>query len=215
MKNEQHALKKLQIKTKPISGLKNYKYLQKTWKKNVLLVFKGFLNCKTTQIKFKSSKNAKIIEFYHNRGTNLLILDCTIPILANMGLHKSTNYTFQFFLQKWQRFVQKKREDTTEGTFFVLIRNAIVDIIFKKSPKHLQISFSKRPKPILNKLNVSKSADTTVYEMRLRGRSKNIGNLRLRLCFCVLSVTKMKNWEFFKTRKQRSFEWLNIDGCCG
>ena len=143
----------------------------------------------------------------------MLILDCTIPMLANMGLHKSTNYTFQLFCKNDKDLFEKRREDTTEGTFFV--RNAIVDIIFKISPKHLQISFSKRRKPILNKLNVSKSADTTVYEMRLRGRSKNIENLRLRLCFCVLSVTKMKNWEFFISRKQKRFEWLNIDGCCG
>ena len=42
-------------------------------------------------------------------------------------LHVST------LLQKWQRFVRKKkREDTTEGTFFVLIRNAIRHNLQKK-----------------------------------------------------------------------------------
>ena len=77
----------------------------------------------------------KVIEFYHNRGTNLLILECTLPILANMGLNKSTNYTFQLFCKNDKDLFEKKREDTTEGTFFVLIRNAIVDIIFKKKPQ--------------------------------------------------------------------------------
>ena len=128
----------------------------------------------------------KVIDFYHNRGTNLLILECTLPMLANMGRNKSTNYTFQLFCKNDKDLFEKNWEDTTEGTFFVLIRNAIVDIIFKKSPKHLQISFWKIRKPILTKLNVSKNANTTVFEMSLRGRSKKIENLLLRLCLCFI-----------------------------
>ena len=41
--DEQKALKKLQIKTVPPSGLDNYNYLQETWKKNGMTVFKDFL----------------------------------------------------------------------------------------------------------------------------------------------------------------------------
>ena len=41
--DEQQALKKLQIKTVPSSGLDNYNYLQETWKKNGMTVFKDFL----------------------------------------------------------------------------------------------------------------------------------------------------------------------------
>ena len=128
----------------------------------------------------------KVIDFYHNRGTNLLILECTLPMLANMCLHKSTNYTFHFFSKMTKICSKKKQEETSEGTSFVLIWNAIVDIIFKKSPKHQQINFWKRRKPNLTKFNVSKNANTFVYEMRLRGRSKNIENLRLRLCLCFI-----------------------------
>ena len=41
--DEQQALKKLQIKAVPPSGSDNHNYLQDTWKKNGMRVFKGFL----------------------------------------------------------------------------------------------------------------------------------------------------------------------------
>ena len=41
--DEQQALKKLQIKTVPPSGLDNYSYLQLFWQKNGMTVFKDFL----------------------------------------------------------------------------------------------------------------------------------------------------------------------------
>ena len=41
--DEQQALKKLQIQTVPPSGLDNYNYLQETWKKKGMTVFKDFL----------------------------------------------------------------------------------------------------------------------------------------------------------------------------
>ena len=41
--DEQQPLKKFQIKTIPLSGLNNYNYLQETWKKNGMTVFRDFL----------------------------------------------------------------------------------------------------------------------------------------------------------------------------
>ena len=41
--DEQQSLKKLQIRTVPPSGLDNYNYLQETWKKSGMTVFKDFL----------------------------------------------------------------------------------------------------------------------------------------------------------------------------
>ena len=41
--DEQQPFKKLQIKTVPPFGLDNYNYLQETWNKNKITVFKDFL----------------------------------------------------------------------------------------------------------------------------------------------------------------------------
>ena len=35
----------------------------------------------------------KMIEFYHDKGIDMLKLGCTLPNLANICLHKSTNFT--------------------------------------------------------------------------------------------------------------------------
>ena len=41
--DKQQALKKLQIKTVPPSGLVNYNYLRETWKKSGMTLFEDFL----------------------------------------------------------------------------------------------------------------------------------------------------------------------------
>ena len=90
--DEQQALKKLQIKTVPPSGLDNYSYLQQTWQKNGMTVFKDFLqwyNNKDVVPTLEAIQ--KMIQFYHNKGIDMLKLGCTLPNLANICLHKSTN----------------------------------------------------------------------------------------------------------------------------
>ena len=36
----------------------------------------------------------KMLEFYHNKGIDMLKLGCTLPNLANICLHKATNHKF-------------------------------------------------------------------------------------------------------------------------
>ena len=64
--DEQQALKKLQIKNFPPSGLDNYNYLQETWKKNGMTVIKDFLmwyNNKDVVPTLEAMQ--KMIQFYH------------------------------------------------------------------------------------------------------------------------------------------------------
>ena len=81
--DEQQALKKLQIRNVPPSGLDNYNYLQETWKKNGMKVFKVFLksyNKKYVDPTLEAMQ--KMIQFYHNKGIDMLKLGCTLPNLA-------------------------------------------------------------------------------------------------------------------------------------
>ena len=63
-------------------------------------MFKGFL-------KWYNNKDVvptveamqKMIQFYHNKGIGMLKLGCTLPNLANILLHKSTNYKFYPFCE--------------------------------------------------------------------------------------------------------------------
>ena len=82
--DEQQALKKLQIKTIPPSGLDNYNYLQETWQKNGMTVFKEFLQWYNNK-DFVPTLEAmqKIIQFYHKKGIDTFKLGCTLPNLDN------------------------------------------------------------------------------------------------------------------------------------
>ena len=63
----------------------------------------------------------KIIDSYRDRGIDMLKLGCTIPNLANIYLHKSTNHKFYPFFEEDKNFCEKIREDMVGGpTIFFL-----------------------------------------------------------------------------------------------
>ena len=55
----------------------------------------------------------KTIEFYHKRGINMLKLGCTLPSLAYICPHKSTNYKFYPFFENDKDLCEKIREEMT------------------------------------------------------------------------------------------------------
>ena len=58
----------------------------------------------------------KMIEFYHDKGIDMLNLGCTLPNLANICLHKSTDYKFYPFFSIDSDLLEKIREDMTGGS---------------------------------------------------------------------------------------------------
>ena len=126
--DEQQTLKKLQIKNVPPSGLDNYNYLQETWKKNGMTVFKDFLKWYNNKDVVQTLEAMqKMIQFYYNKGIYMLKLGCTLPNLANICLHKSTNYKFYPFCESDKDLCEKIREDMTGGPSIVFTRKAVVD----------------------------------------------------------------------------------------
>ena len=72
----------------------------------------------------------KVIQFYHNKGIDMLKLRCTHPNLANICLQKSTNYNFYPFYESDKDLCEKFREDMTGGSSIVFTRKAVVDGTF-------------------------------------------------------------------------------------
>ena len=66
-----------------------------------------------------------MIEFYHNKGIDMLKLGCTIPNLANICLHKSTNVKFYPFFEGDKDLCEKIREEITGGPSIVFTRKAV------------------------------------------------------------------------------------------
>ena len=69
----------------------------------------------------------KMIDFYHDKGIDMLKLSCTLPNLANICLHKSTNHKFYPFFEGDEDLCEKIREDMTGAPSIVFTRKAVVD----------------------------------------------------------------------------------------
>ena len=69
----------------------------------------------------------KMIDFYHNKGIDMLKLGCTLPKLSGLCLHKSTTANFQPFTESDWDLLEKNFEDIVGGPSVVLTRKAVVD----------------------------------------------------------------------------------------
>ena len=95
---QQEALKKLRLKVVPPSGFDKYNYLESVWEHKQMTTFQDFVrwyNNKDVVPTLEAMQ--KMMEFYHNKGIDMLKLGCTLPNLANICLHRSTNSKFLSF----------------------------------------------------------------------------------------------------------------------
>ena len=79
----------------------------------------------------------KVMEFYHNKGIDMLKLGCTLPKLANICLHKSTNLKFFPFVEADKDLHDKIREDMTGGPSIFFTRKSVVDQTFIRNSENL------------------------------------------------------------------------------
>ena len=72
----------------------------------------------------------KIIAFHYDKDIDMLKLGCTLPNLANICLHKSTDAKFYPFTEGDKDLLEKNWEDVVGGTSIVFTRKAVVDETF-------------------------------------------------------------------------------------
>ena len=72
----------------------------------------------------------KMIAFYHDKDIDMLKLGCTLPNLANICLHKSTNAKFYPFTEADKDLLEKFQDDVVGGPSIVFTRKAVVDETF-------------------------------------------------------------------------------------
>ena len=212
--DEQQALKKLQIKTVPPSGLDNYNYLQETWKKNGMTVFKDFLkwyNNKDVVPTLEAMQ--KMIQFYHNKeGIDMLKLGCTLPILANMCPHKSTNYKFYPFCESDKDLCEKIREVMMGGLSIVFTRKAVVDETYIRNSSNVCKSIVGIDASQLYPFSMCQDMPTGVYtrwefdtEMqKFKARHNPTRNFEnMVMFFCQEPIPECKIDSFFTSGKQK------------
>ena len=222
--DEQQALKKLQIKTVPPSGLYNYSYLQQTWQKNGMTVFKDFLqwyNNKDVVPTLEAMQ--KMIQFYHNKGIDMLKLGCTLPNLANICLHKSTNYKFYPFCESDKDLCEKIRKDMTGGPSIVFTRKAVVDETFIRDSSNIcksivgieasQLYPNSMCQDMPTGLYTRWEFDTDMQKFKARhNRTRNFENMVM--SFYQKSRPECKIESFFTSGKQKKIDCFNVDAYC-
>ena len=88
----EQAVIKLKLSKPPPIELKNYHYLQQILKQEQMSSFKDFLrwyNNKDVVPIFEAMR--KKIAFHHDKDIDMLKLGCTLPNLANICRHKTTD----------------------------------------------------------------------------------------------------------------------------
>ena len=72
----------------------------------------------------------KMVDFYHKKGIDMLMLEFNLPIGSKNGPHKSTSAKFYPFTESGKEFLEKLREDMVDGPSFVLINKTVMDETF-------------------------------------------------------------------------------------
>ena len=133
-KNEmtaEQAVAKMKLSKTPPTGVEKYQYLQNLSEKEHLSSFKDFLrwfNNKKLVPNLEAMQ--KIITSYHNKNNEILKLGCTLPNLAKICLHKTTNAKIYPFTERYKDLFRKISEDMVGGPSIVFTSKPVVDKTF-------------------------------------------------------------------------------------
>ena len=138
----------------------------------------------------------KLIEFYHNKGIDMLKLGCTLPNLVNNCLLKSTDSKFYPHGDSDKDLLQKTREDMVGGSSFFLTLKAVLDEIFIRKSSNLCKSIVGIGASQLYHYSMSQSMHTglftrwgTILKMKDSQLAKtNLAPLRIWLCHTLKEV---------------------------
>ena len=100
--------------------------------------FKDFLRwCNNKDVVPTLEPMQKKIAFYHDKNIDMLKLGFTLPNLANICLHKSTDPKFYPFTEGDKKLLEKFREEVVGGPSIVFTRKAVVDETFIRKSTNL------------------------------------------------------------------------------
>ena len=134
----EQALVKLRMDRITPTGAENYSCLQNVCENNKMQYFSDFLkwyNIKDVVPTLEAMQ--KMIEFYHNKGLDMLKHGCKLSDLANICLHKSTVSKFSPSAESHEDLLEKIREDMVGGPSIVFTRKAVVDETFIRKSSYL------------------------------------------------------------------------------
>ena len=136
--SSEQAVCKLRLNKIPPTGDERYAYLRSIWVSEEMNFFKDFLmwyNDKDVVPTLEAMQ--KMIGFYHQKEIGMSKLGGTLPSLANICLHKSTDSKIYLFTESDKVLLEKIREDMVGGLSIVFTRKAVVGENFIRKSTNL------------------------------------------------------------------------------
>ena len=222
--SQQEALKKLRLKVVPPSGFDNYNYLESVWEHEQMTTFQDFVrwyNNKDVVPTLEAMQ--KMMEFYHNKGIDMLKLGCTLPNLAIIGLHKSTNSKFYPFVEADKDLHDKIREDMTGGPSIVFTRKAIVDQTYIRNTENICKSIVGIAASQLYPFSMCQEMPTGLYtrwefdsdSQKFKARQNKSRKFENMVMSYLQSQRPNCTIEsYYTTGTQKKIDCFNVDGFC-
>ena len=165
----------------------------------------------------------KIIEFYHSKRIDMLMLGCTLPNLANICLHSFTNVKFYPFPKGDKDLLEKIREDMVGGPCIVFTRKAVVGqtrICSSSNTCHSIVAIDANQQYLNAMCQPMSTVLYTRWEFnadlrRIRPRSKRTRSFEnMVMAFFQNSLPECKIESFYTTGTQRKIDSCSVDGFC-
>ena len=220
----EQAVVKLKLSKPPPTGIENYQYLQQIWKQEQMSSFKDFLRWYNNKdIVPTLEAMQKMIAFYHDKDIDMLKLGCTLPNLANICLHKSTDAKFYPFMEGDRDLLEKIREDVVGGPYIVFTRKAVVDETFIRKSTNLCKSIVGIDASQLYPYSMCQPMPTCLYTrwdfdsetsrfIPRQNKTRSFENMVMSYFQGARPECKIES--FFTTGRQKKIDCFSVDGFC-
>ena len=101
---------------------KNYQYLTSVWQQDNLCTFNDFLRWYNNNAR----SYEKMVDFYQNKGIDMLWFGCNLPNLANICLQKSTTAKFYPSTETDKDVLEKIHKDKVGGPSILITSKTVV-----------------------------------------------------------------------------------------
>ena len=222
--SSEQAVCKLRLNKIPTTGDENYACLRSIWLSEGMKSFKDYLmwyNNKDVVPTLEAMQ--KMIEFYHQKEIDMLKFGCTLPDLANIRLHKSTDSKFYPFTESDKDLLEKIREDMVGGPSIVFTRKAVVDETFIRKSTNLCKSIVGIDPSQLYPYSMCQPMPTGLYTrwnydsesqkfMARQYKTRSFENMVLSCFQKTRPECKIEN--IVTTGRQKKIDCFSVDGIC-
>ena len=224
-KGELDVLRELGLKEKPFSGKKNFALLERIWKMDKIKTFRDFLrwyNNKDVVPTLQAMK--KMMKFYHDQKIDMFKFGCTLPILANICLHKSMDRKFYLFIEADKDSHEKTRREMAGCPSIVFTRKAVVDKTFIRRSNNICKAIVGIDASQLYPFSMCQAMPTGLYTrwefdsdlQKFKARQNKIRNFgNMVMSFYQATRPECTIESFYTTGKQKKIDSFTVDGIGG